>query len=202
MVTLTVDLNTAPPAGLGPDAVTRGSTRHAAASWNRLRIILAREFGPLPYYKGLELTKAGVAHLHVIARVETVADFWRLRAIVRRSVVRAGFGRVVQSDLARSSEAVARYVTKADGGGRREASRVAAYVTKGIDGRFPRWTRRASWSQDWSEWTRATPISGFRWQIAHAARSFVVDGLVASDFVVVQPERFRIRAAAPPGVSA
>lgn len=201
MVTLTIDPASVVPIGTGPDQLTRGSVRQAAQSWHRLSIILGREFGRLHYYRGLELTKAGTAHLHVIVRVDSVSDFWRLRSLVRRNVVRAGFGRVVQSDLARSSEAVVRYVTKADGG-QSAGSRVAAYVTKGIDGRFPRWTRRASWSREWSDWTPATPIAGFRWRVAQAARSFVVDGLVASDFVLVDPARYRIRAAGPPGVIA
>jgi len=194
MITLTIDPNGL-VLGTGPDALTRVSVRRASASWHRLAVRLRREFGPLDYYKGLELTKAGVAHLHVIVRVESVADFWRLRALVRRSAERSGFGRVVHSDLARSSAAVTRYVTKADGGGAREASHVAAYATKGVDGRFPRYARRGTWSRKWVTWAPATAIAGFRWQLANAAREFVVDGLIASDFVMADPALFRITSA-------
>jgi hypothetical protein len=188
MVTLTL------PAGryAGPSAPRR-SIRDAGASWNRLRLTLRRSFGELPYFKGLELTRAGVAHLHVIVRVDTLADYWRLRTIVRREARGSGFGIVSQVDLARRQGDVARYVTKAEG------ANAAAYATKGIDGRVPKWTRRASWSRDWSAWVKPTPIAGFTW----AVRPVDPDGLrelyLSSDFVIADTDRYRVPARGPDG---
>jgi hypothetical protein len=197
MVTLTLDpkepryaARLADYARAGGSGTSAPSVVHARESWNRLRLSLSREFGALAYFKGMELTKAGTAHLHVLVRVSSVSDFWRLRALTPGLAVRAGFGKVVQSDLARRSGDVARYVTKADGG---RGMNVAAYATKGIDGRFPRYARRASWAKEWAPgWVRPTPLAGFSWRVAPLSVSRAVAALIASDFVIAEPFRFRV----------
>jgi hypothetical protein len=187
MVTLTL------PAGRYHGAsAPRRSIRDASKAWNVLRGSLKRDLGTLPYFRGLELTQRGVAHLHVVVRVDSLDTFWRLRTIVRKAAAGAGFGFVSQVDLAKRQGDVARYVTKAEGTG--AASAAAGYATKGIDGRVPKWTRRASWSRDWSEWTRPTPIAGFSWAVRPLDAAGLSDFFAASDMVVVDPGSLRVRA--------
>lgn len=187
MVTLTL------PAGRysGPSAPFR-SIRDAAAAWNRLRTTLRDRGLALPYFKGLELTKAGVAHLHVIVRVDSLAAYWRLRTLVRANAAGAGFGFVSQVDIARRPGDVARYVTKTEGQG---SGRAAAYATKGVVSRLPRYTRRASWSKDWSAWVRPTPIAGFSWSVQMADAAGLRELYKGSEFTVLGPDALRVASA-------
>lgn len=224
MVTLTIDLNDPRLAasiarvgrGLGSSwADTKGSIKHAAASWNRLRGTLVRgrrrrgapflPFGRIRYYRGLELTGRGIAHLHVLIRVNSLAEYWRLRTVLAAGEAeRAGFGRIEQVDLARSRADVARYVTKAvnptadDAEGRE----LGAYVTKGAIAPMPRYTRRFSWSvrdAEWAPWTPATPIAGYSWRVGQLSVDRAVEALIASDFVIVDAGRSRVRSSVPLG---
>jgi len=152
------------PAGISAERLrASGSIDYVRkVAWKRFRTYFGREFGAAPWFRGLELTRAGVAHIHWVVRVESVQDFARLRALVRGSEVgrserhravagwqqpgaglaeRAGFGIVSDVQLARSSGDVARYVTKATASAGIEAVSVsemrpgvavAAYVTKGV----------------------------------------------------------------------
>lgn len=177
--------------------VASESVRYASWAFNRFRTYLVREYGAVPYFRGVELQKSGMAHLHVLLRLPAgsgaPAAFLGLRAKVRgpewdRSAglaVRAGFGKVVDMQLARSGGDVARYVTKA-------SSEVAGYVTKGLAGGMPRYTRRSSWSRSeaaaWAPgWVKPAPISGFTWRLAKASVGTVSDALWRSEFVVVDP---------------
>lgn len=179
--------------------VIEESLRYQSWAWNRLRTALSRTvaFKGAAYFRGVELQRSGMAHLHVIVRVADLASFWSLRAALRGTdgtdglAVRAGFGRVSDVQLARSRGDVARYVTKD----------VAAYATKGTDAVMPRYTRRtgyslgtgsriAAWAPDWA---RPTRIAGFTWRLAAAGADTVTRALVASDFVIGDPERFRVR---------
>lgn len=195
---------------------TRGSIRFAAESWNRLRGTLVRgrkrggpafaPFGRIRYYRGLELQTNGRAHLHVLVRVGSVAEFWRLRTVLTGAeAARAGFGERSAVELARSRGDVARYVTKAVDAVP-EGVELGAYVTKGTEAGgsaltvMPRYTRRFSWSigeAEWAPWTPATPIAGFNWRIGQLSHARALDALAASDFVIVDPGRFRVRSSGP-----
>lgn len=109
-------------------------------AWRRFRTYLAREYGRVPWLRGIELTRAGIAHVHVVVPLDSLADFWRLRLLIRgdedgrvlrrgtwrkglgwdRGVrssyglaERAGFGIVSDVQLARSNGDVVAYVSKA-----------------------------------------------------------------------------------------
>lgn len=190
-------------------AVVETSTRYASWAWNRFRTYLVREHGPVPYFRGLELQQSGVAHLHVLIRLRDLPEFLALQRLINGPTglaVRAGFGPVVDVQLARSSGDVARYVTKADGGGAPLATtsrpgqpgqHAAAYVSK-LPATLPRYTRRAAWSlksgrAPWAPaWAEPTRIAGYTWRVAHASESTVRAALVASDFSVVDPATLRV----------
>jgi hypothetical protein len=179
MLTLTL-----PAGGYSGVAGTRRSIRDASKAWNVLRGQLVREFGAAPFFRGLELTQRGVAHLHVVTRVRSKDHYWRLRGYVRANVVGSGFGPNVKVDLARSRMETAKYVSKAEG--------VAAYVSKGVGQRMPRYARRASWSRDWTDWVKPTPVAGFSWELHRHAPDLVLSALRLSEFVVVDPSSWRI----------
>jgi hypothetical protein len=216
------------------------SLRYQSWAWNRLRTNLSRRkrLGRLTYYRGVELTKRGVAHVHVLVGVEDVAAFAGLRAALRGDervrtgvrdgtvrendrrvglAIRAGFGTVVDVQLARSKGDVARYVAKMEDAGLALAPETvgaiskdaSAYVVKGTTGTMPRYTRRTAYSMGrggkrscmdaWAPgWVRPTPIAGFDWRLAPAALETVTAALVASDFTIVDPARYRV-GNAPPG---
>jgi len=199
-------------------AVVEESTRYASWAWNRFRTYLVREYGPLPYFRGLELQQSGVAHLHVLVRVKDATAFMALQHFIRTSglVERAGFGPVVDFQLARSGGDVARYVTKADGGGgvrhvstevvkgaARPGHHASAYVTKLPDA-LPRYTRRTAWSlpngqAPWAPgWVRPTPIAGFTWRVSNASESTIRTALELSDFHVADPGAYRVVAGTRP----
>jgi len=196
--------------GQGNAATVEASTRYASWAWNRFRTYLSREYGAVPYFRGLELQRSGVAHLHVLLRVPDSLAFMRLRALIRgpesdRSrglAMRAGFGLVVDMQLARSGGDVARYVTKAGSAG---ASMASAYATKGLAGGLPRYARRASWSlptgrAPWAAgWVNPTPISGFTWRIARCTVATVLSALPSEDFEIHEAGRYRVQAASGPG---
>jgi hypothetical protein len=100
--------------------------------------------------------------------------------------------------LARRGGDVARYVTKMNDGGARDA---AAYATKGTPAALPRYTRRAAWSLNtgrapWAAgWVKPTPIAGFEWRVAHASPDTVRGALALSDFHVVDPGSYRVSSA-------
>jgi len=186
---------------------TAPSIRYGQWAWNRMTARCRARGWSFPYARGVELHASGRAHLHVIARVESVSEFFILRNMLRGGwATRAGFGAVVDVQIARSGADVARYVGKATNAGAvapvvRSASlvgaRAAAYVTKGLDARMPKYTRRASFARGWAEgWVRPTPIAGFSWRVAPASVDVVRRGLMLSDFVMVEPERFRVPIAA------
>jgi hypothetical protein len=215
-----------PPDPRDPTSYIAGeSVRYAAWAWNRFRTYLTREYGAVPFFKGLELQQSGMAHLHVIVRLRDSVEFMALRSLIRGPeddrdaglAVRAGFGIVVDMQLARAPGDVARYVTKAGSGlvpgGKRSGpegvrpvtssgdGRAAAYVTKGLDGSLPRYTRRSSWSTGrsaWApDWRRPEPIRGFTWRVAQASASVVSDALVRSEFVIADPALVRAARSAP-----
>lgn len=194
-----------------PQADTiEASVRYASWAWNRMRANLSNRHGAVPYFRGLELQKSGIAHLHVLIRVRDAAEFMKLRALIRGPesdrgrglAVMAGFGKVVDAQLARSGGDVARYVTKMRDAGAGDA---AAYATKGIGAALPRYTRRAAWSlpngrAPWAAgWRNATPIAGFDWRVARASVETVSEALALSDFHVVDPATYRIRPGNHPG---
>lgn len=179
------------------------SLRYQSWAWNRLRTALRDAgLGGLPWMRGVELQEAGHAHVHALFRVPDLAAFLRLRAALRGDeavrmkvavsdrraglAIRAGFGPVVDAQVARRRSDVARYITKD----------VAAYVTKGTAGDvqpMPRFTRRTAYAQGWAPgWVRPTPIAGFTWRLAAASESMVRDALVRSDFVIDDPDRYRV----------
>jgi hypothetical protein len=189
--------------------VTSESVRYAAWAWHRFGVYMRREYGAVPYFRGLELTAAGVAHLHVLLRVRDAADFMALRALVRGPenartrglAVRAGFGLVVDAQLARSGGDVARYVTKSTTA---PGSDAAAYATKGLGPGLPRYSRRASWSRAaasaWAPgWIKPAPLRGFTWRVARASVGTVSDALARSDFALTDP--VSLRAAGTPGLA-
>lgn len=178
------------------------STRYASWAWNRFRTYLVREYGAVPFFRGLELQQSGMAHLHVLLRVRDATEFMQLRSLIRGPetdrasglAVRAGFGLVVDMQLARSGGDVARYVTKTQAAGD-----AAAYATKGVPAALPRYTRRTAWSlttgrAPWAAgWVKPTPIAGFTWRVARCTTETVLGALPAEDFHVVDPESYRVR---------
>jgi hypothetical protein len=189
------------------------SLRYQAWAWNRLRTLLSRRvfFRGSAYFRGVELTARGVAHVHVVFRVPDLAAFEALRAALRGDAsvrmgvrtgalsvddrraglaIRAGFGPIVDVQLARSAEDVGRYVTKD----------VAAYATKGTTARMPRYTRRTAYSlgtgrrmSAWAPgWAKPTRIAGFEWRLAKASPAVVSEALIASDFVIGDSSDWRI----------
>lgn len=193
-------------------------------AWPRFRKQLAREFGRVAWLRGLELTAAGIAHVHVLIRVPDLAAYVRLRSLIRGDernrtarrggvrrwgaglAERAGFGIVSDVQVARRSGDVARYVTKA-AGDVRQGGEGAAYVTKGIDDRrMPKWTRRASWSGGdaaWApDWLQPTPIAGFDWRTLAMSPATIRAALAGSGIELVDPDRLRVnvhRPAVPAG---
>jgi hypothetical protein len=187
-------------------AAIEDSTRYASWAWNRLTANMRYRRTLRPFFRGLELQRSGMAHLHVLIRVRDAADFLALRAELRgpesdRSAglaVMAGFGLVVDAQLARSGGDVARYVTKMRDGGAGDA---AAYATKGVPAALPRYTRRAAWSRAWAPgWVKPTPVAGFTWRVAHASESTVRAALALSDYSIVEPASCRVPMA--PGIPA
>jgi hypothetical protein len=188
--------------------VIEQSLRYQSWAWNRLRTSLSRRgkvIGSMAYFRGVELHKSGMAHVHVLVRVESVTAFMLLRSALRGDeskrttvpvndrraglAIRAGFGRVVDVQLARNRGDVARYVTKD----------VAAYVTKGVTAAMPRYTRRSAYSRAWAPgWVKPTPIAGFDWRLASCSADVAQRALIRSDFVIGDPERFRV-VSAPTG---
>jgi hypothetical protein len=184
-------------------------------AWNRLTANLRnrkfiKESGGLAYLRGVELQRSGMAHVHVLIRVASRADFMKLRAALRgdeakRSrlartdpehrdaglAIRAGFGKVVDVQLARSRMDVARYVTKMqDAGG---ASDAAAYVTKGTSAPMPRYTRRTSYGRAWAPgWVKPTPLAGFTWRLAAASIETVTTALRLSGVELIDPGSLRV----------
>lgn len=194
-------------------AVVEESTRYASWAWNRFRTYLYREHGAVPFFRGVELQKSGVAHLHVLLRVENAVEVMALIARIGGPTglaVRAGFGPVADVQLARSGGDVARYVTKANGGigsrivgsGRPGAS-AAAYVSK-LPDVLPRYTRRTSWSlpngrSPWAAgWVKPTPIAGFTWRVAKCSVATVLGALPPSDFHIVDPGSYRVQSPGHP----
>lgn len=176
----------------GTDATAQASIRYAAASWNRLRLSLVREFGGerVHYYRAVELHKSGMAHLHLLVRVDSLGAWFVHYGRFRQLAVAAGFGPVLDVQAVKSRGDAARYVSKA----------TAAYVTKdpetGEVGQWlPRYTRRGAVSAQWCEWAPPTRLAGFAWQRASAGPETVLRALIASDFVMVDPARSRITSA-------
>lgn len=197
--------------------VIEQSLRYSSWAWNRLRANMAnrRALRGFAYMRGVELQRSGMAHLHVLVRVPDMAAYLALRTALRgdeatRTTVRpnqraaglaimAGFGKVVDVQLARSRWDVARYVTKAE-----DAGDAAAYATKGVGAVMPRYTKRSAHSigskrmAAWAPgWVRPTPIAGFTWRVAKADASLVAAALAASDFHVGDPARYRVPTAVP-----
>lgn len=170
--------------GRGSDVLPAASLDYVRTiAWPRFRTYLAREFGTVPWMRSYELTGAGVAHVHVALRVSSLADFWRLRLLVRGSETdrngrrgvwrralgyddalrgtfglaeRAGFGIVSDVQIARDSGEVVRYVTKSAGDPRAQVigGGGVAYAVKGAaDLRMPKRTRRVSWSGGRVPWS-------------------------------------------------
>jgi hypothetical protein len=203
-------------------ALTGESARYASWAWNRLRLGLGRRMGARAYFRGLEVHKSGMVHLHVLVRVADATDFLHLRTVLRgdereRSrvgtddrraglAINSGFGPVVDVTLARSGGDVAKYVTKAASGDvmgfeARESSAVAGYASKGVAGPMPRYTRRSTWSVSpaaaWAPgWVKPTPIGGFWWRV-ESRPSIEAAAIVRSQgFTIGDPERFRVRVVA------
>lgn len=183
-------------------ATIEASVRYVNWAWNRLTANMRYRRTMRPYFRGLELQRSGMAHLHVLVRVRDAADFLALRSELRgpeadRSAglaVMAGFGKVVDVQLARSGGDVARYVTKTQAAGD-----AAAYATKGVPGAaLPRYTRRTAWAQTWAPgWIKPTPLAGFTWRVARASVETVTAALALSgDFHIVDPDSLRVASAA------
>lgn len=177
----------------GNEARVQASIRYAAASWNRLRVQLVNEFGGerVHYFRAVELHKSGMAHLHLLIRVDSLGEWFVHYSRFRALAVAAGFGPVLDVQAVKSRTDAARYVTKA----------TAAYVTKdeetGEVGRWlPKYTRRGAVSAEWSEWTPPTRIAGFSWSLADCGRETALRALIASDFVMVDPAFRRVSSAA------
>lgn len=190
--------------------VIEQSTSYAAWAWNRFRTYFVREYGALPYFKGLELQKSGMAHLHVLIRVDDATAFLAVQHHIRSTdlAVRAGFGPVIDFQLARSGGDVARYVTKVDGssgvraelvkGSARPGQHAAAYVSKTPDA-LPKYARRSTWSlpngrAPWApDWADPTPIAGFDWRVAKCNAATAAAGLHPEDFRLDDPDLYRIK---------
>ena len=165
-------------------AVARLTTRVASVRWNVLRLSLSRLFGSLPYYRAIELHSSGVAHLHVLLRISSRTELLLRQRAMAAAIESAGFGRSSWS-VADGPRAVSEYVTKA----------TSAYVSKGAEA-MPKWTRRGSWSKDWTdEWVPATPIAGLSWQLGRASERMTAEALRASGFRVVDPALLRVTVA-------
>ena len=173
----------------GKQAVARVTVAVAAYRWKVLLLSLSRLFGTLPYYRAVELHASGVAHLHVLIRVSSRTELLLRQRAMAEAIEAAGFGRSSWS-VADGPRAVAEYVTKA----------TAAYVSKDAEA-MPKWTRRGSWSKDWTDaWVPATPIAGFSWQLGRASERMTSEALRASGFRVVDPAMLRITVAGGPPV--
>jgi hypothetical protein len=232
------------PAEPGLSELTVETARYASWAFNRFRTYLVREHGKVPYFAGRELTKRGVLHIHLVVRVRDAAEFLELRTRLRGDealrgkvrtgelshrdrraglAIRAGFGLVVDAELARSADRVAWYVSKASGSVRLErpgeavtpgaprgdgsadltsdGTFAAAYTSKGIVDRMPRYTRRSSWSISqqaaWAPgWVRPTRIEGFTWRLAPASAAVVTRALELSGFTLTDPATCRAAMAA------
>jgi hypothetical protein len=177
----------------GDEARVQASIRYAAEAWNRLRLSLVREFGGerVHYFRAVELHKSGMAHLHLLVRVDSLSSWFVHYGRFRALAVTAGFGPVLDVQAVKSRADAAKYVTKA----------TAAYVTKdpntGEVGRWlPKYTRRGAVSAEWCEWAPPTRLAGFSWSRAECGPETAMRALIASDFVMVDPERFRVTSAA------
>lgn len=214
-------------------SATVESLRYQSWAWNRLRANLTnrKRLGRLAYYRGVELHKDGVAHVHVLIRVQDAAAFLALRAALRGDeatrgtyalkdkrnglAILAGFGKVVDVQLARSKGDVARYVSKMEDAGQGDRlatetrgaiatdSRASAYATKGTSAAMPRYTRRTAYSRGskrldpWAgAWVKPTPIAGFVWRLAGCSEEVAQAALLRSDFVLDDPARYRVAASA------
>lgn len=203
-------------------ALTGESSRYAAWAWNRLRVNLTNRMGKRAYFRGLEVHKTGMVHLHVLVRVKDATDFLHLRTVLRgdekrrtRSdathreaglAISSGFGKVTDVVLARSGGDVAKYVTKASSGDvmayeARERTVAAGYVSKGVMGPLPRYTRRSTWSTaegaEWAPgWVKPTPIAGFWWRVEPHGIKSAAAVVRSQGFSIGDPERFRVPAQA------
>lgn len=204
--------------GIGDDgrmATAALSLAYAARAWNHLATQLRNDRGlkgRVAFYTGRELQENGMAHLHVLVRARVGSPWLMKYERLWGLATAAGFGRI-DVQRARRGESVARYVSKAAGmlgtpsapaatSGTvpgMAAGIVAGYASKSAEV-LPRWTRRGSWSPTWVvDWIRPTPLAGFEWRLAGASAGFVVAGLIASDFVVEDPTRYRVSRADRPG---
>lgn len=220
--------------------VIRESWLYQSWAWNRLRANLSnrRALRGFAYFRGVELTGRGFAHVHAVVRVPDVAAYMALRVALRGDeavrgtlphknrknglAIMAGFGKVVDVQLARSKGDVARYVSKMEdagaplapatlaaiardtdtpGGGRN----VAAYATKGVGAILPRYSRRSAHSRGsarmsaWAPgWIKPTPIAGYVWRLAAASEETVRGALSRSGFTIDDPASFRVSSAASP----
>jgi len=164
----------------GDLARARLSVQFAGQAWNRLRLSLEREFGErLSYYRAVELHQSGMAHVHLLIRASSLADWFIHYRRLRELVVRAGFGKVLDVQAVKNRDAAASYVSKM----------TAAYTAKGAADAMPRWTRRGTWSRDWCEWTPATRLPGYTWQLAAAGHEFVRQALLGEGWHVDSPAR-------------
>ena len=203
--------------GIGDDgrmATAALSLRYAQRAWHRLSVQLRKDRGlkgRVAFYVGRELQESGMAHLHVLVRARVESPWLMKYDRLWQLAQAAGFGRI-DVQRARRGEAVARYVSKAAGmtgtpyvppatAGTvpgMAAGIVAGYVSKSAEA-LPRWTRRGSWSPTWVEdWIEPTPLAGFTWRLAGGSAPFIKAGLIASDFTLEDPSRFRISAAVVP----
>jgi hypothetical protein len=165
----------------GRQAVARVTLAEAAARWKVLNLSLRRLFGSLPYYRAAELHVSGVAHLHVLIRVQSRTALLIRGQALMAAILASGFGERSSWSVASSERAVSEYVTKA----------TAAYVGKGNEA-MPRWSRRGTWSRDWCEWVPATPIAGFNWQLSRSGGAITVEALRASGYLVIDAARCRV----------
>src|SRR3989304_7052364 len=62
---------------------TAPSIRYGQWAWNRRTARCRARGWSFPYARGVELHASGRAHLHVIARVESVSEFFILRNMLR-----------------------------------------------------------------------------------------------------------------------
>jgi hypothetical protein len=177
----------------GRAAATQASIRYMAECWNRLRTWLARYFGvrstSVQYFRGVELHRSGLAHLHLMIRVPSLTDWFMAYGEFQRAAVQAGFGVKVDIQAVKSRVDAARYSAKA----------VASYTAKGEAMSLPKYTRRGAVSREWSDWTRPTPLAGFSWSVASCGRATAERALVASGFALVDPASIRVGVPATAG---
>ena len=130
------------PAGDTPEA----SLRLLSARFEKLRRLVRRRGwrGEFEFGGVVELTKRGIAHLHVLFRGP-----WLPQATWSRLAVEAGFGEIVWVERA-SKGKLAGYVTKALAG--TDGRALPGYVTKALvnPSSFPRHFRRVRFSRGWA----------------------------------------------------